>query len=266
MQPNPNLANVEALSAEEVLGVVLSADPQSRACVTCSFQAEDMIVLRMLKTRLPEIPVLFLDTGYHFQETYQYRDRMTKEWMLNLTNVLPKNSVEQQESVFGILHRTDPTECCRLRKVEPLMKALGEFEIWFTGLRREQSPTRKNLKKVEQHRFPSGKTLLKVSPLADWTWAQVWEYTGANGLSSLPARVAVRTPFVFAVVRRLITAPFYLLGRNVHSPSCRFLFQRAVPGMVLAMYTLHSLAGHAGSPWVVISLCLSLAASSSVPF
>src|SRR5256714_6817128 len=119
----PNLANVEALSAEEVLGVVLSADPQSRACVTCSFQAEDMIVLRMLKSRLPEIPVLFLDTGYHFQETYQYRDRMTKEWTLNLTNVLPKNSVEQQESVFGILHRTDPTECCRLRKVEPLMKA-----------------------------------------------------------------------------------------------------------------------------------------------
>ena len=110
MQPNPNLANVEALSAEEVLGVVLSADPQSRSCVTCSFQAEDMIVLLMLKTRLPEIPVLFLDTGYHFQETYQYRDRMTKEWALNLTNVLPKNSVEQQESVFGILHRTNPTE------------------------------------------------------------------------------------------------------------------------------------------------------------
>src|SRR6266576_3674667 len=155
MQPNPNLPNVEALSAEEVLGVVLSADPQSRACVTCSFQAEDMIVLRMLKTRLPEIPVLFLDTGYHFQETYQYRDRMTKEWALNLTNVLPKQSVEQQESDFGILHRTNPTECCQLRKVEP-------------------------------HRLPSGKTLLKVSPLADWTWAQVWEYTGANGLSYLP--------------------------------------------------------------------------------
>ena len=74
----------------------------------------------------------------------------------------------------------------RSRKVEPLIEALGHFEIWFTGLRREQSPTRKNLKKVEQHRLPSGKTLLKVSPLADWTWAQVWEYTGANGLSYLP--------------------------------------------------------------------------------
>src|SRR2546430_14674640 len=109
MQPNPNLGNVEPLSAEEVLRVVLVADPESRACVTCSFQAEDMIVLRMLKARLPEIPVLFLDTGYHFRETYQYRDRMAKEWALNLTNVLPKNTVEQQESLLGILNRTDPT-------------------------------------------------------------------------------------------------------------------------------------------------------------
>ncbi len=172
MQPNPNLENVEPLSAEEVLSVVLSADPGSRPCMTCSFQAEDMIVLRMLKARLPEIPVLFLDTGYHFAQTYQYRDRMTKEWALNLTNVLPKNTVEQQESLLGILNRTDPTQCCQLRKVEPLMEALGHFEIWFTGLRREQSPTRKNLKKVEHHRLPGGKTL--------------WEYTGAKGLSYLP--------------------------------------------------------------------------------
>ena len=103
MQPYVNLENVETLGAEEVLRVVLSAEPGSHACVTCSFQAEDMIVLRMLKARLPEIPVLFLDTGYHFAETYQYRDRMTKEWALNLTNVLPKNTVEQQESLLGIL-------------------------------------------------------------------------------------------------------------------------------------------------------------------
>src|SRR2546421_11302504 len=153
MQPNPNLGNVEPLSAEEVLRVVLVADPESRACVTCSFQAEDMIVLRMLKARLPEIPVLFLDTGYHFAQTYQYRDRMTKEWALNLTNVLPKNTVEQQESLLGILNRTDPTQCCQLRKVEPLMEALGHFEIWFTGLRRGQWATVSNVQKDGEQRW-----------------------------------------------------------------------------------------------------------------
>src|SRR2546430_17574968 len=126
-----------------------------------------MIVLRMLKARLPEIPVLFLDTGYHFAETYQYRDRMTKEWALNLTNVLPKNTVEQQESLLGILHRTDPTQRCQLRKVEPLMEALGHFELWFTGLRGEHSPTRRNPQKVAPHRLPRGNTPLHAGPLAE---------------------------------------------------------------------------------------------------
>jgi len=186
MQPNPNLENVEALSAEEVLSVVLSADPGSRPCVTCSFQAEDMIVLRMLKARLPEIPVLFLDTGYHFPQTYEYRDRMAKEWSLHLVNVLPTRTVPEQESAFGILYQTDPTRCCQLRKVEPLLGALEPFDVWFTGLRREQSPTRKNLKKVELHRLPAGKTLWKVSLLADWNWEQVWSYVNANGISHLP--------------------------------------------------------------------------------
>lgn len=177
---------VESLPLEEGLDALLEASDRKRACLTCSFQAEDMIVLRLLRKRIPEIPVLFLDTGYHFAQTYEYRDRMTEEWQLNLVNVLPQETVEKQESQFGILYRTNPTQCCQLRKVEPLMKALEPYEVWFTGLRREQSPTRKNLKKVERHRLPSGKTLLKVSLLAEWSWGQVWSYVASNGLSYLP--------------------------------------------------------------------------------
>ena len=177
---------LEGHGAEAVLDALLAGRPESGACITCSFQAEDVVVLHLLRERVPDVPVLFLDTGYHFAETYEYRDRMTQEWSLNLVNVLPEKTIEQQESEFGILYREQPTKCCQLRKVEPLMRSLESFDIWFTGLRREQSPTRKNLKKVEQHRLPSGKTLLKVSPLADWTWAQVWEYTGKHGLTYLP--------------------------------------------------------------------------------
>jgi len=178
--------NLENLNPEEVLSTVLNAHSGQSACLTCSFQAEDMIVLDLVRKRIPSIPVLFLETGYHFAQTYEYRDRMAKEWSLNLVNVIPQNTVEQQESEFGILYRTDPTRCCQLRKVDPLLQALEPYEIWFTGLRREQSPTRKNLKKVEQHRLPTGKTLLKVSLLADWTWGQVWEYTGKHQLNYLP--------------------------------------------------------------------------------
>jgi phosphoadenosine phosphosulfate reductase len=177
---------LEGRGAEAVLDALLTGRAESGACITCSFQAEDVVVLHLLRARVPDVPVLFLDTGYHFAETYEYRDRMTQEWSLNLVNVVPENTIEQQESEFGILYREQPTKCCQLRKVEPLMRSLEPFDIWFTGLRREQSPTRKNLKKVEQHRLPSGKTLLKVSPLADWTWAQVWEYTGKHGLTYLP--------------------------------------------------------------------------------
>jgi phosphoadenosine phosphosulfate reductase len=180
------LEDLEARTAEQVLGVVLANRTSSLACLTCSFQAEDIIVLNLLRRHIPKIPVLFLETGYHFAETYQFRDQIAREWDLNLVNVIPRKSVAQQESEFGILYHDEPTKCCQLRKVEPLMEALEPFEVWFTGLRREQSPTRKNLRKAEDHRLPSGKTILKVSPLADWTWAKVWEYTGANRLNYLP--------------------------------------------------------------------------------
>jgi phosphoadenosine phosphosulfate reductase len=177
---------LETLTPGEVLDAVLNEHSSRPACLTCSFQAEDKIVLDFVRHRIPAIPVLFLETGYHFAQTYEFRDRMAKEWSLNLVNVIPSNTVQQQESEFGILNRTDPTRCCQLRKVDPLLQALEPYEIWFTGLRREQSPTRKNLKKVEQHRLPNGKTLLKVSLLADWTWAKVWEYTAEKRFSYLP--------------------------------------------------------------------------------
>src|SRR5256884_260782 len=177
---------VENLPPEQALDAVLAAGESTRVCLTSSFQAEDMAVLHVLRNRIPDLPVLFLDTGYHFPQTYEYRDRMTRQWSLNLVNVLPAQTVAEQESAFGILYRSEPTRCCQLRKVEPLMRALEPFDVWFTGLRREQSPTRRNLKKAEDHRLPSGKTVLKVSPLADWTWAKVWEYTGANRLNYLP--------------------------------------------------------------------------------
>ncbi len=177
---------IENLAPEQALDTVLAANEAARVCLTSSFQAEDMAVLHILRERIPDVPVLFLETGYHFAQTYEYRDRVAREWSLNLVSVLPAQTVAQQESAFGILYQSDPTRCCQLRKVEPLFGALEPFDVWFTGLRREQSPTRKNLKKLELHRLPTGKTLWKVSLLADWKWEQVWNYTNANGISHLP--------------------------------------------------------------------------------
>src|SRR6266852_9034015 len=114
----------ESIAPKQVLDTVLAASENARVCLTSSFQAEDMSVLHLLRKRIPDVPVLFLDTGYHFSQTYEYRDTMAKEWSLHLINVLPKQTVQEQESAFGILYQSDPTRCCQLRKVEPLLGAL----------------------------------------------------------------------------------------------------------------------------------------------
>lgn len=173
-------------AAEALLDKVLAEHSGLRTCLTCSFQAEDMVVLHMLRQRVPDISVLFLDTGYHFCETYFYRDRLTAAWKLNLINLAPEMTVPEQETAFGVLHRTDPGRCCQLRKVEPLIAALKHFDVWFTGLRRDQSPTRSNLKKIEPHQLPDGQRLSKVSLLADWKWPEVWEYLTRHGIEPLP--------------------------------------------------------------------------------
>ena len=175
---------IESLSPEVLVREALALE--GSACITNSFQVEDMVVLHLLRQVEPEIPVLFLDTGYHFAETYAYRDRMATKWKLNLISLRAEQSVADQEAAFGFLNRTDPTRCCGLRKVEPLMRGLAEYDIWFTGLRRDQSPTRKNLRKVEHHALPGGKTLLKVSPLAALDSRQVWNYVVRNGIEYLP--------------------------------------------------------------------------------
>lgn len=182
---NDSIVNYEQFSAADLVARVLH-DTQGPACVTCSFQLEDMVVLHILRQHQPDIPVLFLDTGYHFAETYTYRDRMAREWNLNLVNLIPEQSVAEQEAQFGLLHKTDPGKCCQFRKVEPLFRSLVKYDLWFTGLRREQSPSRKDLKIVEQRERPGQKAQIKVNPLAYWNWWLVQDYATKHRIEPLP--------------------------------------------------------------------------------
>jgi phosphoadenosine phosphosulfate reductase len=149
---------------------------QGDVCVTNSFQAEDMIVLHLVRRILPDVPVIFLDTGYHFAEVYEYRDRMAQAWSMNLINLLPELTVPEQEAQFGILNQTDPGRCCGLRKVKPLFAALDRYHLWFTGLRREQAKSRAALQPVEDFALPTAKTIRKISPLTEWSAKNVWDY------------------------------------------------------------------------------------------
>jgi phosphoadenosine phosphosulfate reductase len=174
------LESVRSLVRDQLNGVV------EDICVTCSFQAEDMIVLHLVKELLPAVPVVFLDTGYHFAETYEYRDRMTRAWSLKLINLLPEQTVAEQEAQFGILHQSDPSRCCGMRKVVPLFRELEKYQVWFTGMRREQAKSRAQLLAVDRFSLPSGKQLRKISPLTEWTAKDVWQYAGLYSIPLLP--------------------------------------------------------------------------------
>jgi phosphoadenosine phosphosulfate reductase len=175
----------EKMAAAQAL-VAANVTAAATECVTCSFQAEDMIVLHMVRAIHPNVPVLFLDTGYHFAETYAYRDQMSALWSLNLINLTPHQTVPEQEAQFGILHQTAPDQCCKLRKVEPLFSALAGYETWFTGLRREQAKSRAQLQALDHFTLPGGKQLLKVSPLTDWSTRDVWYYAQELAIQLLP--------------------------------------------------------------------------------
>lgn len=179
------MTNVEALEAiavkarEAAALVGESLAGASTPCVTSSFQSEDVVLVDLIRRARPHIPVLFLETFHHFSQTLTYRDEMTDRWNLNLVTLrAPEPSVG--------LWRTSTDDCCARHKVGPLFAALEGYDTWFTGLRRDQSPSRANLKAVEPFTLKSGKTLRKVSPLAAWTTKDVWLYAKAHEIPLLP--------------------------------------------------------------------------------
>jgi phosphoadenosine phosphosulfate reductase len=166
-QVNAQLELVRATLARVVTG-------KNDVCLTCSFQAEDVLLTKLAIDLDPNIPILFLETGYHFAETYAYRDRIAREWNLNLTNLIPEKTVAEQEADHGLLYQSAPDQCCKLRKVEPLFKAVAEYRVWLTGLRREQARSRTALEEEALFALPGGKQVLKLAPLAAWSTRDVW--------------------------------------------------------------------------------------------
>jgi phosphoadenosine phosphosulfate reductase len=169
---DPNVLDVRAVIANVLAGA-------KAPCITSSFQAECIVLTHMLLEATPQIPVLFLDTVHHFTETYTYRDEMAAAWKMNLINL---KAAEPNPGLW----QTSTEQCCAVHKVGPLFSALEQYDVWFTALRREQSPSRANLQEVEPFRLPSGKMIQRVSPLASWTTRDVWGYAKEHAIRLLP--------------------------------------------------------------------------------
>jgi phosphoadenosine phosphosulfate reductase len=179
-----NEVNTKLNGVRSALAGVLTG--ASDVCLTCSFQAEDVLLARLAIELDPNLPILFLDTGYHFAETYAYRDKIAREWKLNLINLLPEKTVAEQERELGLLYQTQPDRCCGLRKVEPLFKAVAGYRVWITGLRREQAKSRAALEESALFTLPGGKQVLKLAPLAEWTTRDIWHACEQLGIPLLP--------------------------------------------------------------------------------
>jgi len=149
-----------------------------RICVTSSMT--DAVIIHMASAIAPGIDVVFLDTGYHFAETIGTRDAVAAVYPVTLVNVTPSRTVAEQDAELGPrLYGRNPDLCCYLRKVEPLERALGRYDAWITGLRRDETVERREARVVE---WDGRREMVKVNPIAGWGQKQLDDYIADNGI------------------------------------------------------------------------------------
>lgn len=150
----------------------------SRICITSSMT--DAVLIHLVSRLKPGIDVLFLDTGYHFPETIGTRDAVSAVYPVNVVNVTPSTTVAEQDAELGPkLYGRNPDLCCYLRKVVPLEQALGPYDAWISGVRKEETDSRSDTQVVQ---WDAKRQMVKVNPIVDWSQQQVDSYIADNGV------------------------------------------------------------------------------------
>jgi phosphoadenosine phosphosulfate reductase len=145
---------------------------------------QDAVLVDLAAKVRPGVDVLFLDTGYHFVETIGTRDAVEAVYDINVVNVTAENTVGKQDELYGKdLFAREPNECCRMRKVEPLGKALRGYTAWVTGIRRVEAPTRANAPLIS---WDKAFGLVKINPIAAWSDDDMQSYIDANDVMVNP--------------------------------------------------------------------------------
>ena len=147
----------------------------------CSFGAEGIVLIDLISKITPDAKIIFLDTELHFNETYSVIKRTKQKYpKLNIKLIKPELDLTEQEKQYGDgLWNTNPNLCCRLRKIIPLESQIRPVKAWISGLRSEQSPTRSHLSYINKDKTFNK---IKICPLIDWTWVEIWNYIHLNNL------------------------------------------------------------------------------------
>lgn len=174
-------AEFEGAAASHVLAWAATIFGRGLA-VAASMQ--DAVVPHLVSQASPNVDVLFIDTGYHFPETVQTRDRVARQLPITVLTLTPHRTVAEQDAALGPrLHEHDPDTCCSLRKVNPLAEALQGYTAWVGGGRRVDSPTRARLPVVS---WDQAHDMVKINPIVAWTDADVEEYQARHALPRHP--------------------------------------------------------------------------------
>lgn len=180
-----SIPNIPAdASAEQILTTGIQA-AGGAVSLACSFSLEDLAIIDIAHKAGLNLGVFALDTGRLNEETYEVADALTERYRLKIEWFFPRHEevekLERAEGLFSFRESLDKRHvCCHIRKVEPLSRALKELKGWVTGMRREQSITRSDLKAIEQDELNGG--ILKINPLLDWSEEQLISYTEENNL------------------------------------------------------------------------------------
>ena len=177
---------IEAMPAEEVLRWAYD-EFGDRLCLTCSWQKQSSALVHLVSELGLGIDVIELDTHLFFKETYETREALVARYGLNLIRPEIITVAEQHNLEGPNLWESDPDRCCHIRKVEPLIRALDPYDAWISGIRRDQSPSRANARKVERSERYG---VWKIQPLADWDEERVWSYIVANDIPYNPLHEA----------------------------------------------------------------------------
>ncbi|HIF63373.1 MAG TPA: phosphoadenylyl-sulfate reductase [Deltaproteobacteria bacterium] len=171
----------ESASPEQILGWAVTEFPED-IILTCSFQHDGVVLAHMLRTIKPDIPVVFIETRFHFAETLKYRDNIVKLLGLNLRQLEAEMSADEFRAKHSDnLYDRDPDLCCQINKVEPLRKALAGTSAWINGRRRNQTEERAAMGHVEL-----AGSVVKINPLARWTSKDTYKYLNCHRLPEHP--------------------------------------------------------------------------------
>ncbi len=175
--------DAEAWSPETIIKWGLS-EYGGEIALASSFGAEDVVLIDVAASLGEPFRIFTLDTDFLFAETYALIDEIESRYGVTIERAKTALTPEQQAAEHGeALWTRQPDLCCNIRKVEPLTRKLGELKAWITGIRREQAPTRANAQKIE---WDSKFSLVKLNPIAHWTWDDVWSYIREHDLPYNP--------------------------------------------------------------------------------